>query len=139
MPKVTGKAVFDSIDNLLINFAGKYQSNLFMDELSMLIVKHFNLNIDLSVAPEEKFNNLKMFDFINPGIAPIDYSTMSNRQAKRLKYYKFQFLFKRNSSFACRQALDGESSAGDIDPSSIESFWSNVFQARTGCDASSPC
>lgn len=84
LPKVTGKAVFDSIDNLLINFAGNYQSNLFMDELSMLIIKHFNLNIDLSVASEQKFNNLKMFDFNKPGSAPVDYSTMSNRRLYRV-------------------------------------------------------
>lgn len=60
LPKVTGSAVLDSIDHLLINFAGNYQSNLFIDEFSVLIVKHFKLNIDLSAVSEQKFNNLKM-------------------------------------------------------------------------------
>lgn len=106
LPKISGKKIFDSIDNLFINFAGNYQSSPFTNELSMLIIKHFNLNIDLSDLSEPKFNNLKKFDFNKSGAAPVDYNTMSNRRVKRLKYSKFQFLFKRNRSLACRQALD---------------------------------
>lgn len=98
------------MDNLLINYAGNYQSSAFVNELSSLIINYFNLNVDISDPSNPKFGNLKQFDYNKSSTAPMDLSSMSKRRAKRLRYSRFQFLFKRNRSLASRQALDGESS-----------------------------
>lgn len=61
---------------------------------------------------------------------------MSKKKAKRLKYFNFQFLFKKNRSLASRQALDGVNSAGEIDPHQIKDFWTEIMGARSGASLS---
>lgn len=137
LPSVTANKNFEIIDNLLINFAGNYSSPDFNTALSEFIVNYFRLNIDFDHQGKPDFKHIKTFDFNMKKDSKTDFSTLSKRQAKRLRYSNFQFLFQKNRSLASRQALDGVNSAGDIDPNDIRDFWSNVMNART--EASNPC
>lgn len=139
LPIVQNNDSFTKLDNLLINYAGNYQSNNFTAELSTFIIGHYKLNVDISVDGQCDFKNIKNFVFRENDVVHVDSPVpISNRKAKRLAFSKFQFLFRKNRSLACRQVLDGTCSSGSIDPNSIREFWSDVMRARVPGHVSNP-
>lgn len=136
MPSVSASKSFETIDNLLINYAGNYSSADFDSPFSDFIIKHFKLNIDLDPNGQPNFKHLKEFDYNLKKQPVTDLPPMSKKKAKRLRYPIFQFLFKKNRSLAYREALDGVNSAGEIDPHQIKDFWTEIMGAGSGASLS---
>lgn len=87
--------------------------------------------MQLNPSGQCTFDNVKPFNYnVDPRPAHNSQSTsISNRKSKRLAYSKFQFLYKKNRSLACRQVLDD---VGWRRKSTLMEylFWKDVMKSR---------
>lgn len=90
LPIVHNSDSFTKLDNLLINFAGNYQTNDFIAELSTFIIGHYKMNVEIVNDGQCVFKNIKNFIFRDNDLVHTDPPVpISNRKAKRLAFSRF--------------------------------------------------